>query len=209
PVDVEALGVDLLSLAAPTFCGPKGAAALFVRRGTRIHPLIEGGIQEEGRRSGTENVPAIAGMGAAATLAARDLTARMDRLTRLRDRIREGFGTLKHVLLTGDPEKRLPHIVSLCAEFVDGEALIRALEEEGVYAASGSSCTSFALKISPVLTAMGIPPNVAQGGVVFSLGIENTSEEAEALLGIFPGCLERLRAVSPVYAEVRSREVNR
>jgi cysteine desulfurase len=209
PVDVESLGVDLLSLAAPTFCGPKGAAALFVRRGTRIHPLIEGGIQEEGRRSGTENVPAVAGMGVAAALAERDLSARMGHLTRLRDRLREGLGALTHVLLTGDPERRLPHIVSLCAEFVDGEALIRALEEEGVYAASGSSCTSFALKISPVLTAMGVPPNVAQGGVIFSLGIENKTEEVEALLEIFPRCLDRLRAVSPVYAEVRSREVNR
>jgi cysteine desulfurase len=207
PVDAEALGIDLLSLAAPTFYGPKGAAALYVRRGTRIHPLIEGGVQDQGRRSGTENVPAIVGMGVAADLASGHLPRRGAHLVRLRDRTRAGLAKLSHLLLTGDPERRLPHIVSLCAEFVDGEALIRALEEEGIFAASGSSCSSFALKISPVLTAMGIPANVAQGSVVLSLGMENREEEVDAFLSIFPHCLDRLRGVSPVYSETRRREV--
>lgn len=206
PLDVEALGVDLLTLAAPAFYGPKGAAALYIRRGTRLYPLIEGGIQEEGRRSGTENVPAIIGMGVAAQVASKDLIKRMNHLTQLRDRMQHGLSKISHLLFTGSPEQRLPNNVSLCAEFVDGEALVRTLEEEQVFASSGSSCSSYALKISPVLTAMGIAPNVAQGGVVFSLGIENNKEELDAFLKIFPRCLERLRGVSPVYAEVKRRD---
>lgn len=205
PVDVDTLGVDLLSLAAPTFYGPKGAAALYVRRGTRIRPLIEGGIQEEGRRSGTENVPAIVGMGAAAAIASKELPLRRAHLDALQHRMREGLGRTPHLFMTGDPRNRLPSIVSLCVGYIDGEALIRNLDDAGICAASGSSCSSYALKISPVLTAMGIPANLAQGAVVFSLGMGNTVEEVDLLLDRFPECVERLRAVSPVYAELRRK----
>jgi len=206
PIDVQRLGVDLLSLAAPTFGGPKGAAALYVRRGTRILPLIEGGIQEEGRRSGTENVAAVVGMGVAAAAALRQLPWRRDHLIRLRDLLQEGLGKIRYLRLTGDLRQRLPHVVSFCAEYVDGEALVRTLADEGIFAASGSSCTSYALKISPVLTAMGIPANVAQGGVVISLGIENTLEEVQHFLAVFPGILDRLRSVSPLYSDARRKE---
>lgn len=200
PFDVDRLGVDLAGFAAQPFYGPKGAGALYVRRGTRLRPLIEGGIQEEGRRGGTENVAAIVGMGVAASAAQARLSTEPLRLAALRDRLIDRLLQRVPLLhLTGDRLRRLPHIASFAVEFVDGEALIRTIEKRGIVAASGSSCSADALKISPVLTAIGFPGNIAQGGIVFSLGLQTTEEDIDVVASIFPECVEEIRRVSPIY----------
>jgi len=203
PFQVDSIGVDLASFSAQQFYGPKGAGALYVRLGTRIHPLIEGGIQEGGRRSGTENVAAIVGMGVAALEARKRLHAEAPRLAALRDRLIVGLlERVPLIYLTGDPIHRLPHIASFAMEYVDGEALIRMLEKQGIIAASGSSCSAEALKISPVLTATGLPANIAQGGIVFSLGLETTEADIGTVLSVFPKCVEQIRQVSPIYTSM-------
>lgn len=197
PVDVNDLGVDLLSMAAHQFYGPKGAGALYVREGLRIVPLIYGGIQEGGRRAGTENVPAIVGMGKAAELARSELDKRMEHCKKLRDRIIEGVLKIPNVYITGHPEKRLPHHASFVVEFIEGEAMLLMLSMKGIYAASGSACSSRALKSSPILLSLGVPTALAQGSIVFSLGTGNTEEDADYLLGEFSQIVNRLRAMSP------------
>jgi cysteine desulfurase len=205
PFDVARLGVDLAAFSAQSFQGPKGAGALFVRRGTRISPLVEGGVQEAGRRAGTENVAAIVGMGVAARQAGEGLVAEGVRLTALRDRLIAGLlARVDRIHLTGHPHHRLPQVASFAIEFLDGEALIRTLERHGIVGASGSSCSAEALKISPVLTALGLPANVAQGGVVFSLGRQTTEADIETVLETVPVCIERMRQVSPIYGALRS-----
>ena len=200
PVDVLDLGVDLLSMAAHQFYGPKGAAALYVKQGTRIVPLIYGGIQESGRRAGTENVPAIAGMGKAAELAKAELQKRMEYLRPLRDRIIETMASVDKVYLTGDREKRLPGHASFCVEYIEGEAMLLLLAAKGIFSASGSACSSKALKSSPVLLSMGIPSGLAQGSIVFSLGMGNSPEDIDYLTTEFPAVIKRLREISP-YAQ--------
>lgn len=197
PLNVKELGVDLLSMTAHQFYGPKGAAALYVREGLRIVPLIYGGIQEDGRRAGTENVPAIIGMGKAAELAKAEMSFRMEHSGRLRDRMIEGMKRIDNVYLTGHPAKRLPGHASFCVEYIEGEAMLLLLAAKGIYAASGSACTSKALKASPVLLAMGIPAALAQGSIVFSLGRENTDDNIDYLLEEFPKVVQRLREMSP------------
>ncbi|MBI5103241.1 MAG: cysteine desulfurase [Nitrospirae bacterium] len=197
PVDVQDLGVDLLSMAAHQFYGPKGAGALFVKQGMRIVPLIYGGIQESGRRAGTENVPAIVGMGKAAELAKASLSQRMEYLRPLRDRIIDTMAGVEKVVLTGDRNNRLPGHASFCVEFIEGEAMLLLLAAKGIYSASGSACSSKALKASPVLLAMGIPSGLAQGSIVFSLGKGNTGEDIDNLLTEFPAVIKRLREISP------------
>src|SRR5208283_3926231 len=174
PVDVKELGVDLLSMSAHQFYGPKGAGALYIKEGTRIVPLIYGGIQEGGRRAGTENVPAIVGMGKAAELAKKELHQRIQHCERLRDKIIEGMLKIPKVYLTGHPNNRLPHHASFVVEFIEGEAMLLMLSMKGIYAASGSACSSKALKASPILLSIGIPSSLAQGSIVFSVGMENT-----------------------------------
>jgi cysteine desulfurase len=200
PVDVKDLGVDLLSMAAHQFYGPKGAGALFVRQGLRIVPLIYGGIQESGRRAGTENVPAIVGMGKAAELAKAEMHKRIEYLRPMRDRIIDTMSAVERVYLTGDREKRLPAHASFCVEFIEGEAMLLMLAAKGILVASGSACSSKALKASPVLLSMGVPSSLAQGSLVFSLGMDNTGEDIEYLLGEFPAVIGRLREISP-YAQ--------
>jgi len=197
PLNVKELGVDLLSMTAHQFYGPKGAAALYVREGLRIVPLIYGGIQEGGRRAGTENVPAIIGMGKAAELAKAEMSFRMEHSGRLRDRMIEGMKRIDNVYLTGYPAERLPGHASFCVEYIEGEAMLLLLAAKGIYAASGSACTSKALKASPVLLAMGIPAALAQGSIVFSLGRENTDDDIDYLLEEFPQVVQRLREMSP------------
>jgi len=197
PVDVQELGVDLLSMAAHQFYGPKGAGALFVKQGMRIVPLIYGGIQESGRRAGTENVPAIVGMGRAAELAKAELSARTAYLKPLRDRIIDTMSAVENVYLTGDRDKRLPGHASFCVEFIEGEAMLLLLAAKGIFSASGSACSSKALKASPVLLSMGIPSGLAQGSIVFSLGMGNSTEDVDDLLREFPAVIKRLREISP------------
>jgi cysteine desulfurase len=201
PVDVKELGVDLLSLAGSLFYGPKGAAALFIRRGTRLMPLIDGGIQERGRRAGTENVPAIVGLGVAAELAVGGLSrGRAERLVPLRDRLIERLTSeMDKVYLTGHPIVRLPGHVSVCVEFIEGESMLLMLNMQGVAASSGSTCTSRALKASHVLMAIGLEAALAQGSLVFTLGESNTIEDVDYVAEVLPPIVERLRQMSPLY----------
>lgn len=202
PFHCEALSVDLAAFSAQSFCGPKGVGALYLRRGTRTRPLIAGGIQEEGRRAGTENVAGIVGMGVAASAVSTRMTKEIPRLTILRDQlITKLLAEVPFIQLTGASGPRLPHVASFAVEYLDGSALIKSLEQYGILAASGSSCSTDALKISPVLTAMGLPGNVAQGGIVFSLGLDTTAAEIERVISVFPACVARMRQVSPLFAE--------
>ncbi len=200
PVDVVKSGIDCLSLAGNQFYGPKGIGALFLRKGVRIIPFIDGGIQEEGRRAGTENVPGIVGLGKAAELAKKEMSERNKYLSGLRDKlINELPQKIKHIYLTGPPDNRLPHHASFCIEFIEGESMLLSLSMEGIAVSSGSACTSRALKASHVLTAMGVEAALAQGSIVFSLGMSNTKEDIEQLLKVFPPIVERLRKMSPIY----------
>lgn len=197
PVDVKELGVDLLSMAAHQFYGPKGAGALYIREGLRIVPLIYGGIQENGRRAGTENVPAIVGMGRAAELAKEELNSRMEHVRALRDKLIKGIAGIENVYLTGHEKNRLPGHASFTVEFIEGEAMLLLLASKGICAASGSACSSKALKSSPVLLSMGIPASLAQGSIVFTFGIDNKAEDIDNLLTEFPQVIKRLREISP------------
>ncbi len=202
PVDVKALGVDALSLAGNQFYGPMGSAALFIKKGRRILPFIDGGIQEGGRRAGTEDVPGIVGMGKAAEIAMKNMSARVKEMKALRDNLIQRLPEkIEHTILTGHPEQRLPHHASFCVEFVEGEAMLLNLDMQGIAAASGSSCTSRALKASHVLLAMGIDHALAQSSLVFSLIDGNTPEDIDYLLEIFPPIIERLRKMSPLYTQ--------
>jgi cysteine desulfurase len=200
PVDVKELGVDLLSLAGSQFYGPKGAGALFIRKGTRLMPLIDGGIQERGRRAGTENVPAIVGLGVAAELAKESLAKRAARLIPLRDRLIERLTSeMDRVYLTGHPTMRLPGHVSVCVEFIEGESMLLMLNMQGIAASSGSTCTSRALKASHVLMAIGLEAALAQGSLVFTMGESSTIEDVDYVAEALPPIVERLRQMSPLY----------
>jgi len=202
PVDVKELRVDALSLAGNQFYGPKGVGALWVRKGVRIMPLLDGGIQEEGRRAGTENVPAIIGLGKAAELATANMAARVKQLTPLRDRLlNELPDRIDHIVVTGHPQKRLPGNASFCVEFIEGESMLMLLNSKGVAVSSGSACTSRALKASHVLIAMGISQELAQGSLLFSFGLDNSPEDIDYILEVLPPIVDRLRQMSPLYAK--------
>ena len=200
PVDVKDLGVDLLSLSGASFGGPKGIGALYFRSNMRLMPLIHGGIQENGRRAGTENVPAIVGMGKASELAATTLSEKMHHVKALRNYLVEGLlNKMEAVLYTGHPERRLPSHASFCIEAVEGEALIYMLNAEGIYANTGSACASKALKTSPVLVAIGTPADLAQGSVVFTFDSSNTQAEVNHVLEKMPIAVNKLRSMSPIW----------
>ncbi len=202
PIDVRALGLDALSLAGDQFAGPKGSGALYVRRGLKLQAQIDGGIQEGGRRSGTENVPAIVGLGRAAEIAAASLDERRPRLTELRDRLIEGLTSrVPHVLLTGSRRERLPYHASFAVRFVEGEAMLLSLDMKGIAASSGSACTSKSLRASHVQLAMGLDHAAANGSIVFSLTDEAAAADIDALLEAFPPIVDRLRKMSPLYTE--------
>jgi cysteine desulfurase len=202
PVNAKELGVDALSLAGNQFYGPKGSAALWVRKGVRIIPLLDGGVQEGGRRAGTENVPAIVGLGRAAEIAQAEMTERIKRLNVLRDKMLKQIPSkIERVLVTGHPRNRLPGHASFCVEFIEGEAMIMLLSSQGVAVTSGSACTSRALKASHVLIAMGLTHAVAQGSLLMSIGLENTQEDIDYVIDVLPPIVERLRQMSPLYAK--------
>ncbi len=202
-VNVKALGIDALSLAGNKVYGPKGVGALWVRKGVRIVPLLDGGMQEGGRRAGTENIPAIIGLGKAAELAAIHMAARMEHLASLRDRLlTELPAKINHVVVTGHLQDRLPGNASFCIEFIEGEAMLMLLNSQGVAVTSGSACTSRALKASHVLIAMGLSHALAQGSLLFSLGINNTLEDVDYILKELPPIVERLRRMSPLGKDV-------
>jgi cysteine desulfurase len=202
PVDVRELGVDALSLAGNQFYGPKGVGALWLKKGVRIIPFLDGGVQEGGRRAGTENVPAIVGLGKAAELAKAEMGSRMERFSALRDRLIEGLPSrIERSFLTGHPTQRLPGHASFCIEFIEGESMLMLLNHQGIAAASGSACTSRALKASHVLTAMGIPHEIVHGSLLFSFGLENTKEDVDYVLEVLPPIVDGLRQMSPLYAK--------
>jgi len=207
PVNIDNLGVDALSLAGNQFYGPKGAGALYLRKGVRIAPLIDGGIQEGGKRAGTEDVPAIVGLGKAAEIALGELPERSHYLRELRDYfIDRLLSEIDHNILTGHRTNRLPGHVSIAVQFVEGESMLMLLNMKGIAASSGSACTSRALKASHVLTSIGLAHEIAHGSLVFSLGKENTREEIDYVLEELPPIVKRLRDMSPLYRNFLERE---
>ena len=207
PVDVKTLGVDALSLSGHQFYGPKGAAALFVRKGVRIKPQIEGGIQEDGRRAGTENVPAIVGLGRAAELAAAEITARMNYLAPLRDRLQQGLmDKIDHMVVNGHPAKRLPHSLNVSMWYVEGESMLLFLNMQGISVSSGSACTSRSLKSSHVLTCIGTDAAVANGTLLMTLGMGTTREDIDYVVEKLPPIVQRLREMSPLYEDMIKQE---
>jgi cysteine desulfurase len=207
PVDVKALNVDLLSLAAGTFYGPKGAAALYIRKGVRILPLLDGGIQERGLRAGTENVPAIVGMGVAADLAREEMPKRTAHLQILSQKLTAELPKrIPHLHFLGHPDQRLPGNVSVAVEFIEGEAMLLFLDMEGIRISSGSACISRSLKVSHVMLAMGVDAAMAQGSLLFSFGMENSMEDVTRVLEILPPIVERLRNMSPLYRKAMARK---
>jgi len=199
PIDVNDLGADMLSMSGHKFYGPNGVGALYLRKGTRIFNLIDGGAQEKNRRAGTENVAGIVGLGKAAELAEERLTqGKEKKILRLRDKLIEGIiNKIENVRLNGHPTKRLPGNANFCFEFIEGESMLLSLDMEGVAASSGSACTSGSLTASHVLLAIGLPPEIAHGSLRLTLGIENTKEEIDYVIEVLPGIIEKLRALSP------------
>ena len=204
PIDVRALGVDLLSLSAHKFNGPKGAGALWVKRGTRMLPILTGGKHERNRRAGTENVPAIAGFGTAARLAAGKLTAESVRLAALRDRLEAGIlRSVPGTAVNGAVRPRVPNTTNISFDRVEAESLLIALDLEGVAVSTGSACSSGTLEPSHVLKAMGLPAHRTQNSLRFSLGLYSTDEEVDFVVGVLPRLVEKLRALTQKAAGVR------
>ena len=202
PIDVAADNIDMLSMSGHKFHGPRGVGALYVRKGLPLRPLIEGGAQERGKRAGTENLPAIAGMAAALEEACAQMESNNDRLRKLRDRLIEGLSEIPHSVLNGDRRKRLPGNVNFCFEGIEGESLLLLLDDKGISASSGSACTSGSLDPSHVLLAIGRPHEVAHGSLRLSLGEENTPEEIETIIKETKDVVSYLRSMSPVWKEL-------
>jgi cysteine desulfurase len=199
PVSVDELKVDLLSISGHKFYGPKGAGALYVRKGTKLLSLMHGGEQERGRRAGTENVPAIVGLGKAVELAGQEMGKEAERLAYLRDKLIEGLGEkIDHIRLNGHPAKRLPNNVNVSVDFVEGESILLNLDLEGISASTGSACSSSSLEPSHVLLALGLSPEQAHGSLRFTFGRENTEKDMERVLEVLPGIVAKLRAMSPL-----------
>lgn len=205
-IDVQEMNIDMLSLSAHKFHGPKGVGALYARKNIMLSNLIEGGAQERGKRAGTENVPGIAGMAKALLLASENLKENAAYERKLRDALIEGLLKVPHCALNGDWERRLPGNVSLCFEGIEGESLLLLLDGKGIEASSGSACTSGSLDPSHVLLAIGRPHEVAHGSLRLTLSAENTMEEVEYMVREIPKVVEYLRNMSPVWEELEKGE---
>ena len=203
-IDVKAENIDMLSLSAHKFHGPKGVGALYVRRGILLTNLIDGGAQERGKRAGTENLPGICGMVAALEEASANLEANTAKVTALRDKLIAGLSKIPHSALNGDAVNRLPGNVSFCFEGIEGEALLLLLDAKGVYASSGSACTSGSLDPSHVLLAIGRVHDVAHGSLRLSLCEYNTEEEIDHILTVVPEVVQYLRNMSPVWRDLQT-----
>ena len=198
-VDVGELGVDLLSASSHKLYGPKGVGALYIRKGTRISPILFGGGQERGKRSGTENTAGIIGLGKAAELARQSLDAEIQRLTALRERLIDGvLGTIDRSRLHGHRQKRLPNNVNFGFDFVEGEAIVLNLDLKGICTSTGSACSSANLEPSHVLLALGVPPQQAHGSLRLTLGRLTTEEDIDTVLEVLPPIIAKLRAISPL-----------
>jgi len=203
PVDVNVLNVDLLSLSGHKLYGPKGVGALYVRKGIRVTPIMQGGGQEEGRRGSTYNVPGIVGLGKAVDIAQQEMEDELQHTIGYRDYLINGLlEKMDHVSVNGHPQKRLPNNVNISIAFVEGEATLLSLDLEGICASTGSACSSESLEASHVLTAMGLPAEEARCSIRFSLGKWTTDEDVEQVLTILPGIIAKLRAMSPLYKEM-------
>ena len=198
PIDVRNTPIDLLSLSGHKLHAPKGVAALYVRKGTRLTPLLPGGHQENGRRAGTENVPCIVGLGLACELAAKSMNTEMKRVAAMRDRLESGIlATCQDTMVNGDRVNRLPNTTNISFQYIEGEAILYHLSDIGVAASSGSACTSGSLEPSHVIRAMGVPFTAAHGSTRFSLSRFNTTEEVDYVIEHMPEIVKRLRALSP------------
>ncbi|MST99847.1 cysteine desulfurase NifS [Tissierella pigra] len=206
-IDVKELNIDLMSISAHKFYGPKGIGALYIKQGVKIDPLISGGGQERNRRAGTENVAAIVGMGKAIELAYEDLEEHNDRLTKLRDSlIKKIEDNIPYVRLNGHPTKRLPGNVNICFRFIEGESLLLSLDMEKIAGSSGSACTSGSLDPSHVLLAIGLPHEIAHGSLRLSLGDFNTEEEIDFVVEKLVKIVDRLRQMSPLYEKIKEEQ---
>ena len=202
PVDVDDMGADLLALSAHKFGGPKGAGALYIRRGTRVGTFMDGGAQERGRRAGTENVPGIVGLGRAIEVATADIEGHSRRLAAMRDRLIRGIlDDIPDTRLNGHPVERLANNVSVAFRYVEGESILLLLDALGIAASTGSACTSASLEPSHVLTACGLPHEEAHGSLRLTLGSRNTEEDVDYVLSVLPGVIGRLRDISPLRGE--------
>ena len=204
PIDVRAENIDMLSLSAHKFHGPKGVGALYARKGILLTSLIEGGAQERGRRAGTENVPGVVGMAAALDEACAHMEENQARITALRDRLIDGLSRIPHGVLNGDRENRLPGNVSFCFEGIEGESMLLLLDDKGVSASSGSACTSGSLDPSHVLLAIGRPHEIAHGSLRLTLSEETTPEEIDAAVAAVAQVVDYLRGMSPVWRDLVS-----
>ena len=200
PIDVTSQNIDLLSLSAHKFYGPKGAGALYIRKGVKIGNLIHGGGQERGKRAGTENLAGIVGIGKAIELAVADIPGHNAKIRALRDRLLKGvLETIPHAKLNGHPEKRLPGNFNVSFDFIEGESMLLWLDDEGICGSTGSACTSGSLSPSHVLLACGMPAETAHGSLRLTLGDANTEEDVDRVLNVLPGIVAKLRDMSPLY----------
>lgn len=206
PVDVQADNIDMLSLSAHKFHGPKGVGALYCRRGIVLNTFVDGGAQERGKRAGTENIAGIAAMAAALKEACANMEKTAKHLTALRDGLIDGLLKIPHSKLNGDRVKRLPSNINMCFEGIEGEGLLLHLDARGICASSGSACTSGSLDPSHVLLALGLPHEVAHGSLRISLSESNTQKDAEEILKAVPEVVEYLRNMSPVWEELEKGE---
>ncbi len=199
PIDVKNEGIDLLTISSNDMYGPKGVGALYIKDGVRLEPLLHGGGQERGLRSGTENLPGIVGFGKAAEIAKKEMQTSSPRLEKLRERLIEGLlKPIPYSFLNGHPTRRLPDNASVRYDFIEGESMLLSLDIEGVFTSSGSACTSKTLEPSHVLLALGLKHEEAHGSLMFTLGKENTEEEVDYVISLMPGIVKRLRAMSPL-----------
>ena len=207
PIDVQDMNIDLLSLSAHKFHGPKGVGVLYCKNGILLHNLIEGGAQERSKRAGTENLPAILGMAEAFDEACRNMQKTADYVSSLRNRLIEGLSEIPHSVVNGDVENRLPGNVNMCFEGIEGESLLLLLDMKGIQASSGSACTSGSLDPSHVLLAIGLPHEVAHGSLRLTLSEENTIEEIEYIIKEVPQIVDYLRNISPVWEALEKGEI--
>ncbi len=203
-INVKEQNIDMLSLSAHKFHGPKGIGALYVKKGIILSNLIEGGAQERGKRAGTENIPEIMGMAAALEDAVSNIDKNTEYVTKLRDKIIAGLSKIPHAKVNGDLENRLPGNINMCFEGIEGESLLLLLDANGICASSGSACTSGSLDPSHVLLSLGLPHEVAHGSLRLSLCEENTEEEADKIIEVVPEVVSYLRNMSPVWEDLES-----
>lgn len=199
PIDVKSMNIDMLALSGHKLGAPKGIGVMYMRRGVNIDSLIHGGGHERGKRSGTENVPYIVGLGVAAKLAREEMNKNIARITKMRDRLIEGALKMPYTILTGHPTLRHPGIASICVEGIEGESLLLNMYNAGVCASSGSACSSGSLDPSHVLLAIGLPHHIAHGSLRLSLGEDNTEEDVDQILKALYDVVEKLRSMSPVW----------